>query len=435
MQTTVIPSKPTKVLHGELDIDADIQFYNNVAHLSENDATRLYLQRLENQNRLFVTSGKTKPILSGTFDDRSIDYKRQYGTRFSVHNYTLKPIVVIDRIGLPVVIEPELRTSGLERPCVLIRKEMHFDSDDICKRVHDTITELGTLHCPELKELQPILMRPGSRGRFGRKVGMEYIIGESDLENPEQAVFHYKTDLVIAYYQPGNLPMHPQSAQRIPSLDMDVPGYPQGEQDVTVRMRYVSNNPRANAKYIRIANKTFQLNPQIEDPAKLVAVRGRDKKSKEMEYREELEYVEFLYPACIDTNDPRVKGHRCVRLTLEEAKLYHGVFDTLAEANASTETYENRIRLAREKADLQELEYRRRENEHKERVASLEKQLNDLKQEQHIRVEQLKERRETNLHEQKVRIEHVKFGIGIATAIVGMIPLALKIYQTTQSSK
>lgn len=420
------------MLHGEQDLSVDLKVYNNVALLSENEATRHYLSLLENRSKLLITSGTPKPILSGTFDDRSIDYKRQYGTRLTVHNYTSKPIVTIDRVGLPVVIEPELRQSGLDKPCVLIRKEMHFDNDDVCKRVHDTLIGMGQLHCPELKELQPVLVRPGTRGRFGRKIGMEYIIREMDLDNPQEAVFHYKTDLVIAWYRPGNLPTHPSSAQYIAPLDMEVPGRPQTDDDVTVRMRYVSNNPNALPKYVRFANKTFQLTPQFEDPAKLVAVKNRDKRIKDLEYVEELEYIEFLYPSCIDTKDPKIKGHRCVRLTLEDARMYHGVFDTLAEANAPAETYENRIRLAKEKADLQDLEYRRRENEHKERVAALEKQNSDLKQEQQVKLEKIKERRESELHRQRMSFESAKFGFSVAATILGLVPVAIKIYQATK---
>lgn len=438
MQTTITPRKAPHVMLGELDvIDPELSFYSKIPHLHENDEARKYVERLASQ-RAYVVSGFKNIELLPALDNRNVQYRRQYGSRITYHNYTNRELVFMDRTGIPVLVAPEIRKSGLDYPCVIIRKELHFENDVVATAAHEGIREMSPIHCPELKRVAPLLITERGLHTYGRKVALEYVVTEEEIDNDKQSVYHFKTDTLIYIKGLVDPPVHPHCAQYFAPISPQLPHYPKGERDTEVVMRYVSPDPNARPKYIRVANKTLAIHPELECPVKFIAVKSRDKKGNVEVPIEAAEYIEILYPTSADTGNPKSLGFRCTRVTVEEAKQYYGVFDTEAEAYQAGETYESRIRLAKERADLAELEHKRAVNELKTKILNLEaelafkgRQLDQIKLDGGAYAEKVKERRETAAHKQRMNMEYFKFGATITTTLLGLVPLIMKIRAAT----
>jgi predicted RNase H-like nuclease (RuvC/YqgF family) len=114
--------------------------------------------------------------------------------------------------------------------------------------------------------------------------------------------------------------------------------------------------------------------------------------------------------------------------------MYHGVFDSAAEAESSADTYEARVRIMKERLDFEQLDRKKGNVEYENKIEELEQQLLDkdrrieqLKNDRAAILEEARERRETNSHEQKMSVEHFKFTAIVVTTVLGMIPLLIKL--------
>lgn len=437
MQTTVTPRRAPQVLLGDLEvIQPELTFYSKIAHVHELEQTRKYIDRLVSQ-RASVVHGLKNIELLPALDNRNVQYRRQYGSRITYHNYTNRGMVFMDRTGIPVTIEPEVRKSGLECPCVIIRKELHFDNDIVATDAFDGIRDMAPVQCPELKRIQPMLITERGIHTYGRKIALEYVISEEEIDNGKQSVYHLKTDTLIYIKGTSEPPIHPFSAQYVAPVSVDLEHYPKGERDTEMVFRYVSPDPNASPKFIRVANKTLAIYPEIDCPVKSVAVRSRDKKGNVEATIDVAEYIEILYPTSAETGNPNSVGFRCTRLTVEDAQNYYGIFDSELEAAKASETYEARIKLAKERADMSELEHKQKMLELKDKVRNLEadlalrtRQLEQMKMDGGAYAEKIKERRETTAHRQKMHTEYFKFGATITTTLLGLIPLLIRLRPT-----
>jgi hypothetical protein len=225
---------------------------------------------------------------------------------------------------------------------------------------------------------------------------------------------------------------HPHSAQHVSPIGEKISAYGENEDDLTFTARYVTTKPKATPKYLRIANKTFAIEPCLSSPAKLILPQSNGKDSGG--YVEADEYIELLYPSKAETKNSASTAYRITRLTMDEARAYYGVFDSAAEAAASTETYESRIRLAKEKLELSEADAKRKMAEVQQKlvkseqeVHNLQTQVNELKTSNAAQVELIKERRDTQAHSQRMNMETFKFVATVATSLLALIPLVIKL--------
>lgn len=423
MKTTVYPKQRPVGYIGDLSlVQADCEQYNTKenAYVSIKEKTYTAAQLHNPANVVFYSYR----------DDRSININRQFGTRFSYHNYTKHTLLIVDRLNLPVTIASERRYY--DGPVgLIIRKELYFDNADIAAQSYENVQRLGSLMGNELTKIMPFLSTNFRCNSYGRNISLEYFISEEDILNADGKLYHLPTDTVISFNNIDNTTKHPCSPEYNGPIGLYVENYPMGEEDVGMVFRYVSNDPTAIPKYIRVANKIFRIKPQLENPAKLTAVVTKDKK---VELIEATEYIECLYPTKVDALSGDTKGYRCNRITLSEAREKYGIFDTLEEATIPLLSVEKAEAKLRDRIEHLETDYKNLSRESKERISILELQIKrkeieneELKKSNHAETENIKEKREEQSHKRKLNFEFVKFLTGFIAAVLAIVPLAMKL--------
>lgn len=428
MTPTVIESlgAPQTYL-GDLDrIEASAIYYS----ADERTFTRRQLHAYMERHSRTAGSIRTDYTLDKTY----VDYKRQYGLRFSFHNYTNADIMIVDRLGLPVTIKPEKRkrdAPASAAPALLIRREMYFDSQEVSFQTYANIQTLGKLHGAELTRMMPELGRHVPNGLYGRSVSLEYEITESEIRAGDGRLYHLPTDMVISYQSAAQTLRHPCSPEYFPQQDPHIPNYPMGERDVHVSFRYINANPKAPAKYVRLANHVFALQPEWNEPARILTKPGiKDKPGVEEEMGE---YIEMIYEARMDAIRDTAKGWRCLRLTLEEARTSYEIYDTADEARNPHIVAERKEQKHRD--DIAKLETKHSDilHSHLITIANQEAQLrrreaqiDDLRRARDLELERIKEQNERASHTRRISSENIKLLTGVATAAVTIYGLWLK---------
>lgn len=437
MHFKVHPKVAPPVRIGDFDvITTSVEHYTTQAEIHEKNKAAALNQRYRQHAQFVSLSGERSVELPRVLDDRSVYYHRQFGIKTTVHNYTTKPVMLLERIGLPVVIQPERRLSGHPDPCVVIRVERHFDSDATCRDAYDLINKMGAIHGGEVKNIQPLLIRNAGQYRFGRKIAIEYKLSEADLDNPSQTLYHHNTDLLLSFLVGDAAVTHPYSPQHVEPIVFDDKIYDGGERDLKVVIRYFTNKPGATPLYIRIANKTFAIEPEETSTVRLIDVSKRDK-AEPSRYEEASEYVEVFYPTRCEIKGTAASGYRCSRISLEQARDYYGIHATAEEATNVLATAEGRIRTLKEQLDLAKSESARKLqaqqveiDELKAANGTIKRELEQTRKENDLAVEDLKLKRENQTHSQRMNLETFKFTATVATSILAMMPLIVKLYQS-----
>ena len=421
MKTIVYPKERLSSYVGDLDlVDVEAEFY------SADEKT----YRDEKEQKVYRQSniGAVFPPIN-TFDDRSVFFKRQYGIRFSYHNYSNRDIIVVDRLNLPVTIEPETRYRE-GPPVVIIRKELFFDTQEIAFKAYANVVTCNTLHGSEITKLLPHLGKSIQHTLFGRCISLEYIIPFSDIMDADGEVYHIPTDTLISILPIAQTSKHPASPEFVESKVKYPSTYPSTDGDVGIIFRYITDKPNAHYKYVRMGSKVFKLKPQLANPAKTVEVIVKDK----VELKEATEYIECLYPTKVDALRPDTKGYRCNRISLNDAKEKYGIFDTIEEANAPVIAVEKMEQRLRDKIEQLEFDLKQQQREHKDKVRQMENDLkskqadfDELKRANQEKLERQKILNEENSHQRKSSFEFFKFLLGTVASIIAMIPLILKL--------
>lgn len=366
-------------------------------------------------------------------DRRHIHLLRQHMSRLIYHNYTSRPIVVVGRTGLPAVILPEPRASGLDKPCFLIRKELTFDDELTLQNSLSELNRYKNIHCPELMRIKPLLARE-SGYHFGKIISVEYVIPEEEVDQSEMGVYHIKSDTLL-YRQDAQAlpPSHPYCGQFVSPSFKTSDIYPDSVKDLQFAVKYINNSQLAKPLFVSVLGKVFTIRPQIYQPSKLVARCLKDGSVSSSDINESTEYVELFYPKATRDGEG-VEYYRCVRLSIDDAKLYYGFHESAEDAAQSTHLIEAKIRKLNDKYEQLVLEKQRMQTELNTKSDILERKYQELqidhdklKKSNAEKVEKIKTDRETQMHEQRMSNEHFKAYTGIISGLLGMIPLFVKI--------
>ena len=426
MQTVVYPKERTISFVGDLDLlDAAVEYYVEDEHTNQSIKSNKY-------SGIRTINGVIFPGIKSE-DDRSEFRNRQFGTRFSYHNYSNRDVLVVDRSNLIVTIKPE-RTYFDEPHKLIIRKEYHFETQAVASQAYQNVGALNTLHGNELTKMLPHLGTEPPYCMKGRCISVEYVVLLSDIENADGELFHLPTDTLISLLSVKETNKHPASPEYIDSKIQYPSCYPATDNDVGIIFRYITDNTKALPKYLRICNKVFKLEPQHFNPAKLMDVTLKDKTT---ELRTASEYIECLYPTKIDALRSKTKGYRCNRISLSDAKEKYGIFDTIEEANAPLANVEKVEQRLRDKIEQLELDQKQQQREHKDKLRHVENDLrakqsefDDLKRSKQAQTEKQKEMNEQASYQRKNHFEFFKFILGTVTAMLAIVPILLKLKQS-----
>lgn len=428
---TANPNGKPKSYLGDLD-----RIEVGVDYLNADEATytqQLIAEYCEKQSRTPASMRMHREL-----DDRKIDYQRQYGLRFSFHNYTNTAIVVVDRLGLPVTIQPEKRRPEVDG-VVIIRKEMYFDTAQVSQQTYRNVQSLGKLHGAELSRMMPELGREVIGHRFGRCLVLEYTIPEEEIRDGDGRLYHLPTDFVLSLLSAADTIRHPCSPEYSQNYEPFIPNFPDGALDVRVAYRYVSADVKALPKYVRVGCHVFMLQPERQEAAKLTSVPvGKDKTPTEVELAD---YIELIYPAHLDATREGVKGYRCHRVSLEQAKDLLGLYDTLEDAR-------NPIQAAEREKKQHKDELAALVAKHAEQLRSLQEKItgqdddirrhkltnDDLRRARDLEIERLREANERSTHKRRIGSENIKLITGVVTAAVTLAGLYVKYKSSSGSS-
>lgn len=423
MRTVVHPKERTISFVGDLDLlDAEIEFYNT--------DEKTHRDNKEQQGKYRQTQhGVLFPVIT-SIDDRSVFYKRQYGTRTSYHNYSSHDILIIDRLNLPVTIVPD--NTYIDGPQkLIIRKELYFDSQEIATKAYQNVSAFNAVQGNELLKLIPHLGKQIQHTLFGRCISLEYIIMLSDIERADGELFHIPTDTLVSILDIKLTNKHPASPEYVSSKLHYPDCYPSTENDVGIIFRYITDDNNALAKYIRVGNKVFKLMPQFLNPAKLMEVLAKDKTT---ELKVASEYIECFYPTKIDALRSETTGYRCNRISLQEAKEKYGIFDSIEEANAPLLIIEKAEQRLRDRIEQLELDQKHQQREHRDKLRQAENDLrakqaefDELKKSKQAQTEKQKDVNEHASYQRKSHFEFFKFIIGSVAMLLSIIPVILKL--------
>jgi hypothetical protein len=443
---TIHPKKDPLVLIGDLSLEQPgFLAYHKAEAEVEQDLAANHMRAINFRGHgVSVTCVSNNPLVhepirSSVRENREAYYKRQFGVRTTYHNYTSHPVVIIERLGMPKVLHPDARSDG-HGPSVVIRQEHHFDDKDVLLRTLQAVKRMVPIQGRELKGMLDVMRaEAGTVGKYGCRMVIEYRVEEDEIINTiEQTVYHHKADIVISMKDAEGAPKHPASCEFVETQSPVFNTAPTNADDIGLMLRYVSNDPEATPKYMRFANKIFKLIPQSDHPSKLLAVARRDKKQDDTVLEDRYDYIEFLYPARVDSDNPTTQGIRCTRVSLDDAKSLYGVFDTFQDISNPHEVLETTNRRLKDKLDLSELENKRLTRENADKMLTAQRDAEDklrearhkieeLEIDQASRIERLKEQREVVVHKQKVSFETIKFVMNMAAIVVGLIPLIMKL--------
>lgn len=432
METSATPSVVPVVKMGEFDIlDTDIEFHGDSVTNYERKRAEKYIERIA-ASRRNVVIGSSSMHMPAIRDDRGAHYKRAFCEKLTFHNYLGREIHVARRDGLPAVIPSDERVHESGRNCFVIRKELLFDNYEQCKRSYDELCLMGQLNGAELKQIKGMLtQRPDIR--HGRSIIIDYTIEPEELDNAQQCIYHHKSDTLVYFKTDAMLHRHPHCTEYVAPFDSEFAYFPKGKRDMGLTIRYVCNDVLAKPKFMRVSGKTLAIYPELDAPRKVVNLRAREKSAPGQQIECD-EYIELFYPASADSGDEHTPGFRCCRLSVEDARMYHGVFDSISEAESASETYETRVRLLKERLEFEQLG-RKRDLSDKEviiskleqDIAERDRRIEKLKADKAAVLEETKERRDTTIHEQKMSMEQFKFAAVVVTTLIGLIPILIKV--------
>lgn len=397
---------------------------------------RLLTQQIEAQSRLGGSLVFYEP--NGI---RHANYERRYNLRFSFHNYTPSDIVVVDRMGLPVTIPPHRLTSENPkyRGTFLIRKELYFDNQDVAHQAYRNVLSLGKLQGKELSEILPYLGAPSKWGFYGRCLAIEYCLTADDIRAGDGRLYHLPSDIVVSFLSAANTIRHPCSPEYVQDLNNAyLPNYSVGLKDIRMVYRYINADVKAPPKYLRLGKFIFMLEPETGEPARLgLEPRGKDKALTEVELTE---YIEVIYPAHLDATRKDVKGWRCHRMTMEQARESGEIFDTQEDAR-------NPIQAAERERQKHKDDLAAQAAKHADTVRNLEAKINskeedeqrhkrtieELRRARDLELERIREANERATHRRRLSSENIKLLATLATAGVTIGSLYLK-YLSTQAA-
>jgi hypothetical protein len=413
-------SRPSNVFNKEIVGDAsDVTIEGFTTPRSSLEEKRKAIERNRLEFKRQVKSFHNSPLINfGNFqDDRRIDVERQIVTRQFVINYTGLELLVVDRLGLPTVYTAENRTSDLPEPCVVVRRDYLFDTEEEAERTLRVFSTIGVSTCSDLNMITRKLSEPTQRFRFGKRLSLEYLIPAQMLELHPEGIYHQKLDLVFSYVGNYDIPKHPFSADYFPNLNEKFPAG-ENESDLNIKIRYYSTDVNASTKFINIADTVYELVPNAYLPPKnLVTNRGKHGVTLTTPDA----YIEFITMRSSDPNQGV-----SVRMSLDEANEAYGLFDSRADAEYPKLTHDKRLQvLSDEVADIQATS--------KLKIISLQQEIDQLKLEgrvgkfsNSIESEMAREAREQSIHVRKMQTENTKQVFGIVSSLIAVVPLIIK---------
>lgn len=370
-----------------------------------------------------------------SFNFHATKEDRCFDSRLVYFNYTHKPILVIDRMGFPVILPPENQHVVDQQPCLIIRKELYFKDRSIAEGSYKTLSQLNALCSGELIKLKSMVNHNDNSNFFGRRLNVVYEIALSEIDEANGHLYHQPTDMLISSNSIQETSLHPCSSEYVVPVRPYLPLYPQTVEDLCLSYRYVTHKTDATPKYLRVGGRVFKLQPQFKSPVKIVEIVAKDKSVSLVDCDE---YVEMLYPSRVESERASASSYRCVRMALDEAKHKLGLYDTRDEAMAPdlvTERADNKIK---DKIDFLEKENKRiiqeareRKDEHDTALRRKEQELEDAKRQTYQQQEAAKEKREEQGHTRKLNFEFVKFLTGTIAALLAIVPLVIKYKMST----
>ena len=410
-------------------------------------------RRREEQIANTVVRDSVPPRWYGTGKDlRHTYYKRQYSTRTCYYNYTDKPIIVVERTGIPMIILPDTRKDAEERVGIVMRREIFFDNADAAQRTLHAFGQMTPLQGEAAIKAQAEtsrLLRAEMRNvtRYGMTLSTDFFMPLYELDNnPDGYLYHHATDVLLSVRSLADTPRHPASAEYTEFFTRTLLNAPaQGQNDLTLILRYVTDDIHATPKYVQVAGKILTLKPELNHPSKLTEVTLRDKRPDVIDEMCS-EYIEVIYSASVDTSNPNTTGMRIRRIGLDEARTTYGVFDSYQEIASEKDVFEAQLRRLKDKNDQLTLELQREKKDADQRIKQVERKTDDkirekdlkiweleykvqeLERQQAIHLEILQAKREQVVHKQKVKFEFAKFVINLITVAVGLLPAIFKIF-------
>lgn len=431
----VTPRMVPAIMVGELEVtDPTVFFYGKEDALHDEDERREFIRNYGAQPARPLYDGAPTRVIDDCPSNR---YKRQYSQRLTFLNYTNTTLTVIDRLGMPMIVEPDFRRPTQKTEAhVVIRRELFFTGAAEAERTTMALFSSQPLHGRDLQKIHAALKRDGKKSRSnGFVIYMDYEVLETDLEAANGCIYHHKTDVILSTLAPDDTPRHPASSEFVETNSELFALRPLGQDDLSLLLRYVSADPEAKPKYMRFANKVFKLSPEPNHASKLMSVVTRKGGSVQLE--EHAEYIEFVYPSRLDTDDPKDTGVRCTRIPLDEAKVLYGIFDNAHDVIEPHDALESVNRRLKDAKDGLEVELKRQKTAHAEELQiakrTYDETIAEIKREKDIQAERLKTQREIQAHKQKMDFETAKFAINVITIVVGMIPLILKLKSSTST--
>ena len=402
----------------------------------------VYRYNAEIGNRYRVAGPKTaefQAMLKYEADRREHGVFRQYYQTHYYINYTNRPIVVVDRAGLPVPVLPDLRKHQFGSPGMVIRKELVFDDDQTAQRAFNELVRFKSIQCSELNKLKALLLE--NRCTIdGKVIWMEYFLPEHDIDSTPLGIYHIKTDTLIYRQDLGYPISHPFSGQNVGTNFKSGEIYADASKDAQVSVRYVNHHEDAKPLYIQVMNQTLVLYPQAYQQSKLVSRCGKDGTMSKDDAVQLDTYIEMYLPHARDGLE--VEYFRCIRVSVEDAKLFYGVCDTAVEAAEATQIREQKIKLLKEQLDDTNRTNKRQAEEHardlskeKGKYDILERKYQELqidhdrlKKDKSDKLESIKNQRDEKLQSAKATSEYVKLGFGLLAGVLSITPLLIKTF-------
>lgn len=430
MKTTVHPKRqPINSLSGLEDADysyLDFATANEKKAVEYNDTSVQLPPKFNVVNSINYNS---------SFNFHATKEDRFFDSRLVYFNYTHKPILLIDRMGFPVVLQPENQHVVDQKPCLVIRKELYFKNREVAESSYRVLSQLGALCGGELSKIKSMVNHNDNSNFFGRRLNVIYSITQAEIDDANGHLYHQPTDMLISGNSLSETILHPCSSEYVVPVRPYLPLYPQTSEDLCLSYRYVTHQTDATPKYLRVGGRIFKLRPQMKSPAKLVETVSKDKTQILIESDE---YIEMLYPSRVESEQASANSYRCVRLSIGDAKHKFGLYDTRDEAMSPDLVTERADNKLKDKLDQLEKENKRllqdaknKKDEYESLLLRKEQEIDDAKKQNYQQQEEVKEKREEHNHTRKVSFEFVKFITGTIAALLAIIPLVIKYRMST----
>lgn len=338
------------------------------------------------QVKLYATSPSVmhgSPRLSQiAIDNLTAHSKSFFREEMLYFNNTPVEISVIMRNGMVVDIP---YSSDLYNDDFIIRKLYSFKSNTI-RQVYNSLKLLKDIDDGELILIKEQLSDAIMTQYDHVTVMIDYHITKQELDQCNGTVYHHATDMVITIDKENDA-KHPYSSAFVNIGAFDKQYEYTNLTGLHVHVRYVNHSPRARGKYVKLLGQVYFLRPEKDGPAKHVHMRTKEKGLHVQTFDD---YIEVFYTGYSKEDAEKVRGLKSVRLTIEQAKLNWGIFDTYHEASEESDAeilHKKQIRemeLQTEKLKAQSLHDKatleRVENERKIDLANIAFETEHLKQ-------------------------------------------------------